>query len=414
VSSARRFRAGVLIEALSRKVADLARVAAHPVVLSGFPLSLAFLIVRPALSSDLRALTGDSAGRHEPPSPGPSRTRIMPEGVCPFRVSRVLPAGRPVCGRLRLPEVPLPFDDVPRSGPVCSRPSGSATVPTPGFLTPSPASWLRSSSRVCFAPLPSLGSALPSERSPRVQVAHPSSGPLAPSSFFPVRPWCGVRGLVAPDLHRLGRRSGVVPGRILSELEAPFQRRSSHSLATARLAAPPGHPGPRTPDSPRSGRSVDLEAFFPARVRSHHAPIPLGSARGGRCSPGRSRPSRALLPPSPGPSHPPRPEASLLPLAARASRRDARPHGSPCLRALLLACATSAPMLETHDVGWTPRGRPKRPARCPSAVTGLIQPGPCCLSAAASTPMTFDVAMRWAPRHVLGPRTQDGLEIGRS
>jgi len=57
------------------------------------------------------------------------------------------------------------------------------------------------------------------------------------------------------------------------ELEAPFQRRSSHSLATARLAAPPGHPGPRTPDSPRSGRSVDFEAFFPARVRSHHAAV---------------------------------------------------------------------------------------------------------------------------------------------
>jgi hypothetical protein len=36
----------------------------------------------------------------------------------------------------------LPFDDVPRSGPVCGGPSGSATVPTPGFLTPSPASWL--------------------------------------------------------------------------------------------------------------------------------------------------------------------------------------------------------------------------------------------------------------------------------
>jgi hypothetical protein len=65
-------------------------------------------------------------------------------------------------------------------------------------------------------------------------------------------------------------------------------------------------------------------------------------SRGGRCSPGRSRPSRALLPPSLGPStHPPRPEASLLPLVARASRRVARLRGSPCDRALLLACATS-------------------------------------------------------------------------
>jgi hypothetical protein len=125
-------------------------------------------------------------------------------------------------------------------------------------------------------------------------------------SFFPTLPWCGVRGLVTCGLHRLGRRSGVVPGRILPELEAPFRRHSSHSLATARLAPPPGHPGPRTPDSPRSGRSVDFEAFFPARIRSHHATVSItcvtGLARGGRCSPGRPRPSRALLPPDLGPS----------------------------------------------------------------------------------------------------------------
>jgi hypothetical protein len=82
-------------------------------------------------------------------------------------------------------------------------------------------------------------------------------------SFFPTLPWCGVRGLVTCGLHRLGRRSGVVPGRILPRLEAPFQR----------LAAPPGHPGPRTPGSPRPGRSVDFEALFPARVRSHHAAV---------------------------------------------------------------------------------------------------------------------------------------------
>jgi hypothetical protein len=300
----------------------------------------------------------------------------MPEGEAPPKSLAISRLAAPFGGRLRLPEVPLPFDDVPRSGPVCSRPSGSATVPTPGFLTPSPASWLRSSLRVCFAPLPSLGSALPSERSPRVQVAHPSSGPLAPSSFFPVRPWCGVRGLVAPDLHRLGRRSGVVPGRILSELEAPFQR---HARTTLRR---PPRDTSRSPWTSYAGLTSVRPFRRPRSVlpcASPFTPRDGRPSRGGRCSPGRSRPSRALLPPSPGPSHPPRPEASLLPLAARASRRDARPRGLPCLRAPLVACATSAPMLETLDVGWTPRGRPKRPARCPSAVTVSFGHGPCCL-----------------------------------
>lgn len=152
---------------------------------------------------------------------------------------------------------------------------GSATVPTPGFLTPSPVSWLRSSSRVCCAPLPSLGSS-PFRAFPSRQVAHPSSGPLSPLPFFPVEPRCGARGLVTSGLHRLGRRSGVVPGRILPEARGSL---SASLLAPptlrqlARLAAPPGHPGPRTPDPPRSGRSVDFGAFFPARVRSHRSTV---------------------------------------------------------------------------------------------------------------------------------------------
>lgn len=114
---------------------------------------------------------------------------------------------------------------------------------------------------------------LPSERSPRVRSRTPRRGRWLPCRSSRSNPGaaCAVLSLVA--FTRLGRRSGVVPRRILPELEAPFQPRSSHSLAAARLARPPGHPGPRTPDSPRSGRSVDFEAFFPARVRSHHAAV---------------------------------------------------------------------------------------------------------------------------------------------
>jgi hypothetical protein len=245
-------------------------------------------------------------------------------------------------------------------------------------------------------------------------VSHPLAGFLAPLELAGLFRPAAVPGLCSP-FRAFPSRSGraplvgaagslvVLPGQTLvrrprscrpgpSPTRATFGRRpwpdpvgARGSLSAPLLARPCGRTPRDTSRSPwtsyagltsvrpfRRPRSV-LPCASPFTPRDGHP------SRGGRCSPGRSRPSRALLPPSPGPSHPPRPEASLLPLAARASRRDARPHGSPGLRALLLACATSAPMLETHDVGWTPRGRPKRPARCPSAVTGLIQPGPCCL-----------------------------------
>jgi len=278
----------------------------------------------------------------------------MPGGV-PLQSPRVPPAGRPFGGRRRLPEVPLPFDDVTRSGPVCSGPSGSAAVPTPGFRTPSPVSWLRSSLRVCFTPLPSLGSRLPSERSPRVQVAHPSSGSLAPSSFVPIPPRCGVRGLVTSGLHRLGRRSGVVPGRILQRLEAPFQRRSTLRLATARFVTPPGHPGPRTPGSPRPGSFRRPRSFLPCA--SPFTPRGGRPSRGGRCSPGRSRPSRALLPPSLGPSftrHGRRRPSSRwqrAPLGASRDSKDLRASGH-----FSWLAPRAAPMLETLDVGWNRAG----------------------------------------------------------
>jgi len=192
---------------------------------------------------------------------------------------------------------------------------------------------------------------------PSRQVAHPSSGSLAPLPFVPVEPRCGARGLVTSGLHRLGRRSGVVPGRILPEargsLSASLLAPSTTTLRRrqkTRLAAPPGHPGPRTPDPPRSGRSVDFGAFFPARVRSHHATVTRRAEAGALLG--------VLAPPEPcsrqawGP-HSPATAGGVPPPAgtARLSARRATPW-IPVLRALLVACAASAPLLGTLDVRW--------------------------------------------------------------
>lgn len=307
----------------------------------------------------------------------------MPGGV-PLQSSSRLTAGRPFGGRRRLPEVPSPFDDITRSGPVCDGPSGSAAVPTPGFLTPSPVSWLRSSSRVCFAPQPSLGFVslqsvpLASGRAPLVGVAgslvvRPGRAPVRRSRSSHLRP--------SPTRATFGRRPWPDPAEARGSLSAP--RGASRSPWTS-LA---GLTSARTSSSTSELSSL-RESVHTAR-RSPVARRPVLSWA--------FRPSRALLPPDPGPSHPPRPEASLLPLAARASRRDARRPGLPCSGHFSSACAASAPLLGTLEVGWTSRGRPKRPARDPSAVTGLIQPGPCCPSAAASTPMTFDAQANLRP-----------------
>ena len=296
----------------------------------------------------------------------------MPGGV-PLQSPRVLPAGRPLGGRLRLPEVPLPFDDVPRSGPVCSGPSGSATVPTPGFLTPSPVSWLRSSLRVCCAPLPSLGSfslqsvPLASGRAPLVGAA----GSLAVlPGRTPVRRTRSCHLRPSPTRATFGRRPWPDPAEARGSLSASRRAPSCDgSLRYASRSPWTSHAGLTSARSFRRLRSV-LPCASPFTPRDGHP------SRGGRCSPGRSRPSRALLPPSLGPStHPPRPEASLLPLVARASRRVARLRGSPCDRALLLACATSAPLLETLDVGWNRVEMTESSRAEPSAVTGPFGPG---------------------------------------
>lgn len=299
---------------------------------------------------------------------------------------------------------PSPFDDVPRSGPVCGGPVRVRHGSDPGVSHPLAGFLARSSLRVCLAPLPSLGSCSLQSVPLAFQVACPSSGPLAPLPFVPVEPRRGVRGLVTSGLHRLGRRFGRRP--------SPDPAEARGSLSAPLLAHPPRPPhggcgfgasrdASRSPWTSYAGltsvrsfrrlRSV-LPCASPFTPRGGHP------SRGGRCSPGRPRPSRALLPPSLGSSHPPRPEASLLPLAPRASRRVARPRGSPpSLQppGLRHECTERA----TLEAGWarawtTEASRPTR-RRTPD----LLRPGPCRPSAATSTPMTFDArsALAHAP-----------------
>jgi len=402
VSSARRVRAGVLIEALRRKSADLARVTAHPVVLSGFPLSLAFLIPRRALSSDLRALPGDSAVRHEQPSPRPSRAWIMPEGVAPpesLAVSRLADRLAVGSGSLRFPcpsttslaRAPYAADrpGLPRFRPRGFSPPrrfpGSARAC--GFVAPRCRPWalfsLQSVPLAFRSRTPRRGRWLPCRSSRSFPGA--ASAVLSPSTFTD---------------------SGDVRASSLAGscrwLEAPFQPRSSHSLAAARLARPPGHPGPRPPDSPRSGRSVDFEAFFPARVRSHHAAVTRRAEAGALLG--------VLAPPEPcsrqawGPRSPA--TAGGVPPPAGSARLSAR-RATP---GISVPSGTSRGLRHERSAAGDPRcrvgsnGDDRIVPLDPSADTGSVRPGPCCPSAAASTPMTFDETMRMRTAHVLEPR----------
>lgn len=279
-----------------------------------------------------------------------------------------MPEGEPLQSLSRLPGWPTVWRSAPTSrgsfalrrrpstGPRMQRPgsAGSPRFRPRGFSPPRrfPGS-IELAGLFRPAAVPGLQSpfrAFPS-RSGRAPLVGAAGSLAVLPGRTPVRRARSCHPRPSPTRATFGRRPWPDPVGARGSLSAP---RTDH-LAAAASRHLPVTLDLRAPDSPRSGRSVDFEAFFPARVRSHR-PHPHGW-RGGRCSPGRPRPSRALLPPSLGPSHPPRPEASLLPLAARASRRDARPPGPPRLRALLVACAASAPLLEDPrrrvDSAWT-------------------------------------------------------------
>jgi len=234
---------------------------------------------------------------------------------------------------------------------------------------------------------------------PSRQVAHPSSGSLAPLPFFPVEPRCGARGLVTSGLHRLGRRSGVVPGRILPRLEAPFQRRSSHPLPCGR-----GHASRRLPVTLDLARRTHLGPAVPSTSElsslresvhtTRRSTFRLPWAQRPVLS-WASSPLQSLAPAKPGALTSPATAGGVPPPAgtARLSARRAtpwipvRPGTSRGLRPERSAAGNPRRQVES-------RGDDRIIPLDPSADTESLRPGPCCLSAAASTPMTFDEAMR--------------------
>jgi len=328
----------------------------------------------------------------------------MPEGVPLQSLSH--PSGWPTVWRSApAPKVPSPFDDITRSGPVCGRPSGSDTVPTPGFLTPSPVSWLRSSLRVCFAPQPSLGFCslqsvpLASGRAPLVGAA----GSLAVlPGRTPVRRPRSCRPRPSPTRATFGRRPWPDPVGARGSLSAPLPALPCGTTARGTSRSPwTSYAGLTSVRPFRRLRSVlPCASPFTPRVGPPHLRDGLVRAEAGALL-GVPRPSRALLPPDLGPSftrHGRRRPSSRWQRAPLGASRDS---GDP-------PASVHAPGLRPECCGaGDPRSRvescvdDRNVPHDPSAVTGLFEPGPCRLSAATSTPMTFDEAMRMAPPHVL-------------
>jgi hypothetical protein len=268
----------------------------------------------------------------------------------------------------------LPFNDVPRPGPVCGGPSGSTTVPTPGFLTPSPVSWL-DRARGFVSPrcrpwaLVSLQSVpLASGRAPLVGAA----GSLAVRpGRTPVRRARSCHLWPSPTRATFGRRPWPDPAEARGSLSAPrFARPCGRTPRDTSRSPWTSHAGLTSVRSFRRLRSV-LPCANPVHT-ARRSTFRLPCARRPVLS-WASSPLQSLAPAKPGAlDYPPRPEASLLPLAPRASRRVVRPRGSPCLQALLMACATSAPLLENPRRQVASCGDDRSVPHDPSADTGSV------------------------------------------
>lgn len=289
----------------------------------------------------------------------------MPEGS-PLQSHSRSPGWPTVWRSAPAPKVPSPFDDIPRSGPVCSRPSGSATVPTPGFLTPSPVSWLRSSSRVCCAPQPSLGCCSLQSVPLAFRSRTPRRGRWLPCRSSRSNPGAASAVLSPSTFTDSGDvRASSLAGSCRG-LEAPFQPRSSHppppcgggrhasrDLPVTLDLVRRTHLGPAVPST---SKLSSLRESVHTTQRSPVAWRPVLSWA--------SSPLQSLAPARPGVLvHPPRPEASLLPLAARASRRDARFPGPLCVRASSWLAPRVLRCWRPSKPGGIVRGRPNRPAR---------------------------------------------------
>lgn len=329
----------------------------------------------------------------------------MPEGVPLQSLSH--PPGWPTVWRSApASRGSLPFDDVPRSGPVYDGPSGvrhgsdpGVSHPLAGFLAPLELAGL-------LRPAAVPGLLLPSERSPRVRSRTPRRGRCLPCRSSRSNP--GAAHAVLSPLAFTD--SGDVRASSLAgscrRLEAPFQRRSSHPLpcgswhASRRLPvtldlARRTHLGPAVPST--SELSSLRESVHTAR-RSPVARRPVLSWA--------SSPLQSLAPAKPGALTSPATAGGVPPPAgtARLSARRATPW-TPVPSALL--AGTSRGLRRERSAAGNPRrqvescGDDRIIPLDPSADTEPLRPGPCCLSAAASTPMTFDARANPCPSRAL-------------
>jgi hypothetical protein len=337
--------AGVLTGALRRKVADPARVTTRLVALSWgsrAPVWRSWSIVdRSRRTFERHPATPPSVTIHRLPSPrgpGSCQGRAPSESLASSRLADRLAVGS---GSQRFP---CPSTTSLARAPYAADLSGSATAPTPGFLTPSPVSWLRSSSRVCFAPQPSLGSALPSERSPRVRSRTPRRGrwlPCRSSRPALVRRSRSCHLRPSPTRATFGRRPWPDPAEARGSLSAP--RGASRSPWTS-------HAGLTSARSFRRLRSV-LPCASPFTPR-------VGLTRRAEAGAllGVPRPSRALLPPDLGPSFTRhgrrRPSSRWHRAPLGASRDPGDPHA---LGHFSWLAPRALRLLDTLDVRWTPR-----------------------------------------------------------
>jgi hypothetical protein len=193
-----------------------------------------------------------------------------PVASIPSRVPDHLPAVRPR-GRTDSPELPGPFNGVPRASPIW----GGRHPPrlrSRVFSTPQRFPGRPELRGLVSCRNRSWASSSPSEVSPREDRA-PLSGPQLPCGHPPpcrdARPVAFRR-----RFHRTPAPGGAV-ARLPRRLGAPFPPGANAVL--------PGHPGPRAAEPPRSAGFTRFEAFLPSRVRSHRPGLPRV---GGRSSPG--------------------------------------------------------------------------------------------------------------------------------
>jgi hypothetical protein len=224
----------------------------------------------------------------------------MPEGVPLQSLSR-LPGWPTVWRSTPASRGSLALQRRPSTGPRMRQPRFRrvTTVPTPGFLTPSPVSWL---DRACGFVSPrcrpwalvSLQSVpLASGRTPLVGAA----GSLAVRpGRTPVRRARSCHLWPSPTRATFGRRPWPDPAEARGSLSAPLLAQPCGCAPRDTSRSPwTSHAGLTSVRSFRRLRSV-LPCANPFTPRGGHP------SRGGRCSPGRPRPSRALLPPNLGPS----------------------------------------------------------------------------------------------------------------